>query len=370
MSSNQEIPNSNHNNSIRLDGGAAVCGAPLSDGALFFNGINNKSSSTTTTTIVNNSSNISRSAAPAHIELKSVDNGMITGEEVVGGVFGHLSNNNNGNNIINNKNNNNNISSTYPPSPPANDAHANASSARQLGAAAAAAAPAKPLTMANVSTLANAGASVAVAAAAGAVAVGGSPFSAISTSPTTDEDDESSDEEEGDSASEISFSSNSSVSSSMHVGNTAAVATVTSSNAANKDHQFLASVFGASYLDSFTKLGVQVVLPSNDVFPAELGLKGAAVLSAPQQGAKTLYLCPEDMEKLDSQTLVELLEIADEDLECSALVIALERKTKEDNETLAETLHALMYVGGAIVAPDAGVVKYDSEKYILVGLDL
>lgn len=287
---------------------------------------------------INNDATLQRSAAPAHIELKSV-------QKEAAGLVGQF-NANNGT-IINN--NQEIISSTYPPSPPPSDA-------AQLGDAAA-----KPLTMANVSSLSN-------AAAAAAVAVGGSPFSAISTSPTTAEDDESS-EEGGDSASEISFSSESSVSS-INAGNT----TVTSNGADNKDHQFLASVFGgASYLDSFTKLGVQVILPSSDVFPAELGLKGAAVLSAPQQGTKTLYLCPKEMEKLDSQTLVELLEIADEDLECSALVIALERGAKNDleaDETLAETLHALMYVGGAIVAPDAGVVKYDSEKYVLVGLDL
>lgn len=295
--------------------------------------------STSTVNSINKSNNAAaallRSAAPAHIELKSVK-GVVGSEG-----FGQI-NINNGNINYNNKSINNNqeiITSTYPPSPPPSDApKLNASDA------------AKPLTMANVSTFTN-------AAAAAATAVGGSPFSAISTSPTTDEDDGESSEGEGDSASEISFSSDSSVSS----------ATTT---AANKDHQFLASVFGPSYLDSFTKLGVQVILPSQDVFPSELGLKGSAVLSAPAHGTKTAYLCPKEMEKLDSQTLVELLEIADEDLECSALVIALERNKTGNDETLAETLHALMYVGGAIVAPDAGVVKYDSEKYILVGLDL
>lgn len=353
------------NASPKASGGAygserSVCWAKSGNGQInaSVNNNNIKSSS-------NNSSNINstlRSAAPAHIELKSV--AFENGSAGRGGVsFGHQINNNNNGNIIINKNNNNQeiVSSTYPPSPPADDAEC----ARQLGSSDVPAA--KPLTMANVSTLATAGAS----AAATAAVVGGSPFSAISTSPTTDEDDGESSEEEGDSASEISFSSNSSVSSSSIGNNHNNITSVTSSNATNKDHQFLASVFGAGYLDSFTKLGVQVILPSNDVFPAELGLKGAAVLSAPQQGTKTLYLSPKEMEKLDSETLVELLEIADEDLECSALVIALERKSKEeDNETLAETLHALMYVGGAIVAPDAGVVKYDSEKFILVGLDL
>jgi len=347
------------NASLKASGGAygserSVCWAKSGNGQInaSVNNNNNKSS--------NNSSNNNatlRSAAPAHIELKSVafENGSAGRGEV---SFGHQINNN-GNIIINKNDNQEIISSTYPPSPPADDA----ASARQLDGSDVPAA--KPLTMANVSTLATAGASAAAATAV----VGGSPFSAISTSPTTDEDDGESSEEEGDFASEISFSSNSSVSSSS-IGNNSNITSVTNSNATNKDHQFLASVFGAGYLDSFTKLGVQVILPSNDVFPAELGLKGAAVLSAPQQGTKTLYLSPKEMEKLDSQTLVELLEIADEDLECSALVIALERKPKEDDETLAETLHALMYVGGAIVAPDAGVVKYDSEKFILVGLDL
>lgn len=319
------------NASLKASGGA--CGSERS--ACWAKSGNGQSATTVNSINKSNGNNATlRSAAPAHIELQSIRG--VVGSEGFGQVY-H-------NNGLNKKNNINNqelvITSTYPPSPP--------SDAATLGSDAAG--PAKPLTMANVSTFSN-------AAAAAPAVVGGSPFSAISTSPTDVEDAESS---EGDSGSEISFSSDSSVSS--------------SNAAANTDHRFLASVFGPTYLDSFTKLGVHVTLPTQDVFPAELGLKGSAVLSAPEHGTKTAYLCPKEMEKLDSETLVELLEIADEDLECSALVICLERKgtgnIQDDNERIAETLHALMYVGGSIVSPDAGVVKYDSEKYILVGLDL
>lgn len=62
------------------------------------------------------------------------------------------------------------------------------------------------------------------------------------------------------------------------------------------------------------------------------------------------------------------MEVADEDLACNGIVICLDRR--ENKESLAGTLHSLMYVGGAIIAPDAGLVGYNSKEFILVGLDL
>jgi hypothetical protein len=283
-----------------------------------------------TVNINNGTPEFTRRAAPTHIDLKSMNG---NGAELVNGTFGQHTIKNNSTQEL-----------AYPPSPPCGDAAGLVAGAVASAAAIGAGLAARPLTMANVSTL---------------TAAGGSPFSAISTSPVTDEDDG---ESSGDSASEISFSSASSLSS--NTGNTN-----------GKDHRFLASVFGASYLESFAKLGVEVVIPASDVIPAEeIPLQGAAVLHVPALQTKTLYVSPKELEGLDSTTLVELLEIADEDLGCSGVVICLERKSNgaknADHDMLAETLHALMYVGGSIVAPDSGLVKYDSDKFILVGLDL
>lgn len=62
------------------------------------------------------------------------------------------------------------------------------------------------------------------------------------------------------------------------------------------------------------------------------------------------------------------MELADDELDCSGIVICLDRKA--DKQELAETLHSLMYVGGSIVAPDAGMLGHNSDEFILVGLDL
>ena len=44
-------------------------------------------------------------------------------------------------------------------------------------------------------------------------------------------------------------------------------------------------------------------------------------------------------------SIVALLDLADEQLECNALVIALERSSP----ILGDLLHSLMYVGGTVV---------------------
>jgi hypothetical protein len=64
-----------------------------------------------------------------------------------------------------------------------------------------------------------------------------------------------------------------------------------------------------------------------------------------------------------SVSIVALLDLADEHLQCSALVIALEKASP----TLSSLLHALMYVGGAVVTkPDFPV----HPAYVLVGLEI
>lgn len=58
-----------------------------------------------------------------------------------------------------------------------------------------------------------------------------------------------------------------------------------------------------------------------------------------------------------------LLDLADEQLECTGLVIALERSSP----ALSETLHALMYVGGTVVTAPPFEVH---PAFVLVGMEL
>lgn len=129
-------------------------------------------------------------------------------------------------------------------------------------------------------------------------------------------------------------------------------------------------MFGASYLSEFSKNGVKVASIAEDIAEeAELAAGSAVILASPIHDTTTLYYrAPADSGKLDREALVDLMEIADEDLACTGIVICLDRK--ENKESLAGTLHSLMYVGGSIIAPNAGLVGYNSEDFILVGLDL
>ena len=57
------------------------------------------------------------------------------------------------------------------------------------------------------------------------------------------------------------------------------------------------------------------------------------------------------------------MDLADEQLECTALVLALEKASP----VLSELLHSFMYVGGAVVtAPPYPV----NPAFILVGMEL
>lgn len=58
-----------------------------------------------------------------------------------------------------------------------------------------------------------------------------------------------------------------------------------------------------------------------------------------------------------------LLDLADEHLECSALVIALERSSP----ALAGLLHAFMYVGASVVTRPPYPVD---DAYVLVGIEI
>jgi len=63
------------------------------------------------------------------------------------------------------------------------------------------------------------------------------------------------------------------------------------------------------------------------------------------------------------ESVVALLDLADEALHCEALIIILERSSPN----LGETLHSLMYVGGTVVT--APIFPLDSA-FVLVGLNI
>jgi hypothetical protein len=63
------------------------------------------------------------------------------------------------------------------------------------------------------------------------------------------------------------------------------------------------------------------------------------------------------------ESIVALLDLADEQLECTALVLALEKASP----ALGELLHSLMYVGGTVVTAPAYPVN---PAFVLVGMEL
>ncbi|KAL6300595.1 ornithine decarboxylase antizyme-domain-containing protein [Sparassis latifolia] len=79
---------------------------------------------------------------------------------------------------------------------------------------------------------------------------------------------------------------------------------------------------------------------------------------------KTLYVDPKSAANVNvRESIVALLDLADERLQCSALVIALERSSP----ALGELLHSLMYVGGTVVTTPPFPVD---AAYILVGMEI
>ncbi|EIN11800.1 hypothetical protein PUNSTDRAFT_131955 [Punctularia strigosozonata HHB-11173 SS5] len=87
------------------------------------------------------------------------------------------------------------------------------------------------------------------------------------------------------------------------------------------------------------------------------------VLNLPGQ-PKTLYVDGQSAENVNlRESIVALLDLADERLECSALVIALPRSSP----ALGELLHSLMYVGGTVVTKPPFEVD---AAYVLVGMEL
>lgn len=80
--------------------------------------------------------------------------------------------------------------------------------------------------------------------------------------------------------------------------------------------------------------------------------------------AKTLYVDAKNAQSVSlRESIVALLDLADELLDCSALVIMLERSSP----VLGEVLHSLMYVGGTVVTKPPFPVD---PAFVLVGMDI
>jgi len=87
------------------------------------------------------------------------------------------------------------------------------------------------------------------------------------------------------------------------------------------------------------------------------------ILDLPEK-TKTLYIDGKNAQQVNlRESIVALLDLADEQLDCAALVIALEKST----EGLGGLLHSLMYVGGSVVTKPPFQVN---SAYVLVGLEI
>lgn len=87
------------------------------------------------------------------------------------------------------------------------------------------------------------------------------------------------------------------------------------------------------------------------------------VLQLPNK-PKTLYVDGKSAQSVSiRESIVALLDLADESLECSALVIVLERSSP----ALGKILHSLMYVGGTVVTKPPFEVD---PAFVLVGLEI
>jgi len=79
---------------------------------------------------------------------------------------------------------------------------------------------------------------------------------------------------------------------------------------------------------------------------------------------KTLYIDGKNAQNVNlRESIVALLDLAGEQLDCAALVIALEKSASR----LGDLLHSLMYVGGCVVTKPPFQVD---STYILVGLEV
>ncbi|KAF4567650.1 hypothetical protein EYR40_006652 [Pleurotus pulmonarius] len=120
---------------------------------------------------------------------------------------------------------------------------------------------------------------------------------------------------------------------------------------------------------------LMTLFPKNGL--AALPYARSVSISAPNMGAsfdgvvvelpgkpKTLYVDGKSAQSVAlRESIVALLDLADDNLQCSALVIALERSSP----ALGDILHSLMYVGGTVVTKPPFQVD---PAFVLVGLEI
>lgn len=127
---------------------------------------------------------------------------------------------------------------------------------------------------------------------------------------------------------------------------------------ARQTNEFLTTLFPRSGISALPHAkGVAVSSPNlGTVFDG-------VVLELPGK-PKTLYVDGKNAAEINlRESIVALLDLADEQLECTALVIALERSSPG----LGNLLHSLMYVGGTVVTKPPLQVD---PAYVLVGLEI
>jgi len=127
---------------------------------------------------------------------------------------------------------------------------------------------------------------------------------------------------------------------------------------ARQTNEFLTTLFPRSGLSALPHAkGVSVSAPNlGTVFDG-------VVLELPGK-PKTFYVDGKNAAEINlRESIVALLDLADEQLECTALVIALERSSPG----LGDLLHSLMYVGGTVVTKP----PFQADPaYVLVGLEI
>jgi len=121
---------------------------------------------------------------------------------------------------------------------------------------------------------------------------------------------------------------------------------------------FLLTIFPRHGLDALPYAGSVVISVPNTGVTFD-----GVVLEMPGQ-PKALYVDGKAAESVSlRESIVALLDLADECFHCSALVIALDRSSP----ALSDIIHAFLYVGGAVVTKPPFHVD---PAYILVGMDV
>ncbi|KAI9442373.1 ornithine decarboxylase antizyme-domain-containing protein [Lactarius indigo] len=106
------------------------------------------------------------------------------------------------------------------------------------------------------------------------------------------------------------------------------------------------------------------LFPNHGITALGMGISFDGVVLELPGRPKTFYVDCKSAEVVNlREGVVALLDLADEHLQCSALIFALEKASP----ALSSLLHALMYVGGTVVTkPDFPV----DPAYVLVGLEI